>query len=242
MTTPPIEVVSTYKRILPGLNMPDWRAVDIPAETKELRERLTDKYGADLDVSALAAIGITALAWRNDWNGEVEEAHTVRVSRDRTRITDGEMFAANVANTRLVLEHLRFYPDVDWEALADTFTDPQRTAGRRTLVDLLGTTRHRRWTRWARPYISAIGLMVKKYGPEYALLAQASVPGVRADWWAGPLWPGLVDAFINQLTEQPPGMAREELRTALLATPDKMDPEILEWCATDQLIGYTRTN
>lgn len=214
--------------------------MDSAAESEHLRERLTGKHGADVDLIALAAIGITALAWRNDWNLYVEQAHTVVASRNRTRITDGEMFAANVANTRLALKHLWSYPNVDWEALADAFTDPKRVAGRRTLVDLLGKTRHRKWMRWAWSAIAVIEVMIKKYGPEYVLLNLASLPTLHADWWAGPQWPDLVDAFINQLRERPPGMTIAELRDGLLNAPDMMNPEVLDWCVTDQLIGYTR--
>jgi hypothetical protein len=144
-------------------------------------------------VIALAAIGITRHAWRSDWNGYVEDAHTVAASRRRTRIIDGEMFAANAATTRFVLEHLSSYPDVDWEELADAFIDPNRIAGRRTLVDLLGTTRHSRWARWAWKYITTVGWMVTNYGPEYTLILQAN-EGTRCDyWWAGPNWSELVE-------------------------------------------------
>jgi hypothetical protein len=128
----------------------------------------------------------------------------------------------------------------NWEALADAFTDPKRVAGRRTLVDLLGKTRHRKWMRWAWSAIAVIEVMGKKYGPEYVLLNLASFPLLHDDWWAGPRWPALVDAFINQLREHPPGMTIDELRDGLLNAPDMMDPEVLDWCVTDQLIGYTR--
>jgi len=82
--------------------------------------------------------------------------------------------------------------------------------------------------------------MVKKYGPEYVLPGLASFPLLHDDWRAGPGWPRLVDAFINQLSEHPPGMTIGELRDGLLNAPDMMDPEVLDWCVTDQLLGYRR--
>ena len=82
--------------------------------------------------------------------------------------------------------------------------------------------------------------MGKKCGPEFVLLNLASLPLLHDDWWAGPQWPGLVDAFINQLREHPPGMTIGGLRDGLLNAPDMMDPEVLDWCVAEQLIGYTR--
>jgi hypothetical protein len=63
---------------------------------------------------------------------------------------------------------------------------------------------------------------------------------LHADRWAGPRWPGLVDAFINQLREHPPEMTIDELRDGLLNATDMMDHEVLDWYVTDPLIGYTR--
>lgn len=210
----------------------DPRPEDIDAETRTLRRKLFDAYGADVDLIGLAAIGITRHAWRSDIDGHVEEAHH--------RISDGEMFAANAATTRLVREHLGTHPDVDWQKLADAFTDPSRVAGRRTLIDLLGKTRHRRWANWTTKFIVVIDRIICQDGAENVLANLASWGGAYDTWWAGPRWPQLVDAFIAQLTADPPGMTTEQLRSGLLDAPDRMDPAILDWCTDAQLIGYTR--
>ena len=205
---------------------------NIDAESLALRRTLFEKYGPHVDLVGLAAIGITRRLWRNDEYGYVEEAHN--------RITDGEMMAANVATTRLVLEVLGTYPEVDWQTLADALTDPHRVAGRRTAVDLLGKTRHRRWASWARKFILAIPRVIDQHGAEYVVLGLANDGAVSADWWGGPSWPQLVDAFIAQRSADPPGMSVEALRLGLLDAPDQVDPAILDWCTGVQLIGYTR--
>ncbi|GAB3239959.1 hypothetical protein [Mycolicibacterium hippocampi] len=151
---------------------------NIDAESLALRRKLFEKYGPHVDLVGLAAIGITRRLWRNDEYGYVEEAHN--------RITDGEMMAANVATTRLVLEGLGTYPEVDWQTLADALTDPHRVAGRRTAVDLLGKTRHRRWASWARKFILAIPRVIDQHGAEYVVLGLANDGAVSADWWGGP--------------------------------------------------------
>ena len=143
--------------------------------------RLATWWTSEQKPIALAAIGFTRRVWRRDSPNEyVEGAHAGR----RSRISHGEMFAANAATTRLVLEHLRPYPDVGWYALADAFVDPDRSAGRRTLVDLLGKTRHRRWARWAwGEIVFGIGPEIKDRGPENVLLALSAVHDPKVlDW------------------------------------------------------------
>jgi hypothetical protein len=213
--------------------------VDRVADPSKLRERLVGTYGAGVDFIALAAIGITRQGWRSDWHGYVEDAHAGAGLGRRSRITDGEMFAANVATTRLVLQHVRQFPAVDWEALADAFTDPCRIAGQRTLVDLLGKVRYRRWSHWAWNHIAAMEIRICAHGTEEVLLAYATEGTHYDDWWAGPRWPGLVEAFINQLATSPPTMTKRALCEQLLSAPDSLDPNVLEWCATDQRLRYT---
>jgi hypothetical protein len=128
---------------------------------------------------------------RSDWHGYVEDA--------------------NVATTRLVLQHVRQVPTADWEALADGFTDPCRIAGQRTLVDLLGKVRYRRWSHWAWNHVAAMEIRICAHGTEEVLLACATEGTHYDDWWAGPRWPGLVEAFINQLATSPPTMTKRAL-------------------------------
>ncbi|MGE2731412.1 hypothetical protein ACQI4F_18190 [Mycolicibacterium vaccae] len=207
-------------------------------DIEEMHRHLAAKYGSEFDLLALAAIGMAYIAWRRGGRGDVEEAHAGR----RSRISDGEMFAANVANTRFLLERLKVRPatDADWYSLADAFTDPHRVAGRRALVDLLGKSRHRRWMSGAWGYIVSVGRTAQEFGFDQALLAPAFIGSHQERWWAGPKWPEVVDAFISQLSDEPPGTTKQHLQLGLLDGPDQIDPQILDWCATTQLIGYTR--
>jgi hypothetical protein len=211
-------------------------ATDVVAMSVEMLRFLVGEYGAAVDLPPLAAIGITTAAWRRHRDGHAEEAHG---GLRRSRINDGEMFAANVANTRLVLHHLRG-SQVDWQAMADEFVDPNRVVGQRTFSDLLGAARHRRWSSRAWRYIAGIGAIADQHGMQYALLTQAFIGGHQPIWWGSPRWPQLVEAFIDQLTNRPPGMTAEDLRDGLLDGPDRLPTEILDWCASSQLIGYTR--
>lgn len=150
------------------------------------------------------------------------------------------MFAANVATTRLVLDHLGSYPEVDWQKMANAFTDPSRVAGRRSVINLLGKTRHKRWATWAKKFIFAIGTVIDQDGADAVLVGLAGDGACYDTWWAGPRWPQLVDAFIAQRTADPPLITVQELRSSLLDAPDRLDPAILDWCTDAQLIGYTR--
>lgn len=207
-------------------------AGQLEAETAALRQRLIDRYGPDVDLLNLAAIAITRRAWRSDYYGLIEDAHR--------RISDGEMFAANVATTRLVQGYLDPYPNVRWQDLADAFTDPNRIAGQRTLVDLLGKTRHRRWAKWSGKFIAAISRVVIEDGADSVLVGLADDGTYYDSWWSGPRWLPKVDAFVARLTTRPPGMSVDELRTGLIEGPDRMETTVLEWCTSTQLIGYTR--
>ncbi len=151
------------------------------------------------------------------------------------------MFAANAANTRVVHRHLSIDPHVEWHALAEEFTDPGRSAGHRTLVDLLGKTRYQRWANWTNKFIAAIERVNDQDGAESVLVGLAAEGATYDRWWLGPLWPSLVETFIKQLTVAPPDtLTVEQLRAGLLSGPDLLSPAVLEWCASEQLIGYTR--
>ncbi|HEY1840021.1 MAG TPA: hypothetical protein VGG53_07295 [Mycobacterium sp.] len=148
------------------------------------------------------------------------------------------MFAANVATTRLVLEYLRPFPAVDWNALGNALVDPDRVAGRRTVSDLFGEM-YDEWVDTAHSVIDTQRDMMSQCGPDFVLWFDADSSLNSNYWWGSPLWPTLVAAFINGLTESPPGTNIEELRRGLIDAPNAMDPEVLDWCVS-HLIGYTR--
>ncbi|ASW85251.1 hypothetical protein CKJ61_10320 [Mycobacterium intracellulare] len=191
-------------------------------------------YGVDFDPLPLAAISLTVRTWRR--TEEVEAAHTLRYPR----ISDGEMFAANVATTRLILRCLHAsYPAVDWMTLADDVTNPDRVAGQRTVSDLLGKARHKRWAATARRVIDMQEVHIREYGSDWCW-CEAAFATMSPIWWGHPDWEQLVRAFIDGLSGQPPSAVDiEGLRNGLLVAPDELDPQILDWC-TAQLIGYTR--
>lgn len=197
-----------------------------------MRKHVLDHYGADVDPIPLAAIGLTQRVWRN---AGVEGVHGGGTD---SRISDGEMFAANVATTRLVLEYLKSFPVVDWDALANALVDSNRVVGRRTVSDLLGEI-YDEWVETAHSVIATQRDMMSQYGFDFVLWFDAVSSFDANYWWGSPLWPALVAAFIHGLTESPPGTNIEELRRGLIDAPDTMDPEILDWCAS-HLIGYTR--
>ncbi|MCV7254722.1 hypothetical protein H7J86_21405 [Mycobacterium hackensackense] len=204
----------------------------IDSETSALRSLLIAQYGPELDFIGLAAIGLTRLAWRSDEHGLIEEAHH--------RITDGEMFAANVATTRLFRQHLESYPHVNWQLLANEVTQEERLAAGRTLADLLGKTRYRRWARWASKFIAAIERVIEHDSPESVLVGLAVAGKAYDRWWSGPQWPLVVDTFIAQITSVPPQVSTSELRADLLTAPDLIAPSVLEWCVDVQQIGATQ--
>lgn len=200
------------------------------------KQRMSESFRREItDPLPLLAINLTQFAWRNT---VVEDAH----ASPRSRFHDGEMFAANVANTRLMYEHLIGYPDVDWQALADKFVDPHRVLAGRTIVDLLGKSRHKSWEKEARKWIGVMPSLIEHFGAELALwgLANGSqpFPDARPEWWGSPWWPEFVEKFTASLTENPPGTSIEALQAALLDRPEDIDPEVLRWCVHEQAMQF----
>jgi hypothetical protein len=108
-------------------------SVDLDQVPAELLEGLlVERYGTDFDVRMIASVGLARAAWRNT---EVEDAHAGNGLR---RIDDGEMFAANVATTRLIHRYLDASSGIDWAGLANELVRSDRVAGARTVSDLLG--------------------------------------------------------------------------------------------------------
>lgn len=192
-----------------------------------MRQRVRDHYGPDVDPLPLAAIGLTQRAWRN---AEAEGVHGGGTDR---RISDGEMFAANVATTRLVLRNLRSFPAVDWDALASALVDSVRFAGHRTVSDLLGEL-YDEWVDTAHSVIETQRDMMSQYGLDFVLWFNAN-SSIGSDWWGSPRWPRLVGAFTDGLTELPTGTNIEELRRGLTDAPDAMDSKILDWCVSQRI-------
>ncbi len=204
---------------------------DVGQAVQEMRRLLSQRYGEDVDPLPLAAIGLAQRAWRNI---EVEGVHGGPAS---SSISDGEMFAANVATTRLVSTHLRSFPTVDWDALIASLIDPDRIAGRRSVRDLLGDS----YQSWSDTVYGVIGTQqefMARYGAEFFVWFNASCSLQSTEWWGSPEWPAIAEKFVEDLKESPPGIDPTFLRKCLIDAPDELDPEILEWCV-DRSIGYT---
>jgi hypothetical protein len=208
-------------RILPA------KKPEVSKAVAMMRERVQDHYGPDVDPLPLATIGLTQRAWRN---AEAEGVHGGGTDR---RISDGEMFAANVATTRLVLQNLRSFPAVDWDALANALVDSDRFAGRRTVSDLLGES-YDEWVDTAHSVIATQRDMVSQYGPDFVLWFNVD-SSIGSNWWGSPRWPRWVAAFTDGLTELPPGTNIEKLRRGLTDAPDAMDSKILDWCVSHRI-------
>jgi hypothetical protein len=208
-------------------------AQEVADELQRAKMNVLKHFRTEIDDPIpLFAIGLTVTAWRNTI---VEDAH----AGPRSRFHDGEMFAANVASTRLVYEYVQDYPSVDWTALADSFVDPNRVLAGRAIADLLGKTRHKAWARKARTTIEVVPYMIRDVGAELALWwlvsgSQPVFPQGYPEWWGSPWWPEFVDKFTKSLTEDPPGMSAATLRAALLDRPEDIDPDVLQWCVDDQ--------
>lgn len=157
-----------------------------------LRSTFRSTVGDEADPVLFAAAAIAQRTWRNS---EVELAHA---GIGRNRISDGEMFAANVVMFRIVRDHLRM-PGSKWSELESEF---MRTG--RTVADHLGTPHDPGPTsspacptpvRRSRAGTDATTLI--------AMNAALALVGVRDTVWGMPRWPAVVEAFINDLDSTP---------------------------------------
>lgn len=206
-------------------------------ELRLIRDELLQRFGPFPDLVTLAAQGLCTALWRN---AGVEDVHGGRDSR----IHDGEMFAANVATTRLIrscLECVEYYetddgwsdPEhmIDWETMAYGLLDPDRiAAGTRSVADLLGPA-YDEWVAGAESAIDYLADLEAERGRDYVLMRYACAADPA--FWGGPSWPWTVETFVKYVNPEPPGIARAELWRALLEAPDRMDPEILSWCVSE---------
>jgi hypothetical protein len=177
----------------------------------------------------LASIAVAERAWRNT---VVEDAHA---GSGLGRISDGEMFAANVGVTRLV--HSQYRPaGTDWTALFDVLTDPTRAVGASTVAGLLGSLYHE-WVNEADAALDSLAAIEELRGPRWAHLALV-LGAAHSGWWGTPWWPDMVAAFVAEITGiVPQGVSSEGLHDALLSAPDALPIEVLEW-SIDHGVGF----
>ncbi|MGY0479532.1 hypothetical protein ACW5SQ_09320 [Mycobacteroides abscessus] len=192
------------------------------------------------EVDGLIAIGLAHDFWRGQWS-TVEEAHIHRPPHRIRRISDGEMFAANIKVTRIMLEEFR--SGFDLERVVQRLTEPgQLRVGRwegtelchRDVTDLLGPY-YEEWcgavqkkAEWISNQISEDGL--REVLVKYVTFANLVAP----HWWSGPDWPEMVTTFLDTVDELPPGLPpalqdRDVMHRILLSSPDSLGTEALEW-------------
>lgn len=182
--------------------------------------RHAERFGADQ--LPAAAYSMVLGAWRTTL---VEDAHA---GDGLNRISDGEMFAANVAAFRIMRGFLAAAdrsPEA-WQRLAHTLADPERVAaGRRTVADLLGE----HYREWAADCASAVRYYAALTGPAehdmaWFIAVKSCFGAVSGDWFGMPGWARVVEAFSGRADPALP----DAVRAALLTAPDQLDPADLE--------------
>lgn len=187
---------------------------------EQLRDIVQVHYGVDVDPIPLAAIGLTLRVWRRSENQEAEMAHM------EGTISNSEMFAANVATTRLAQIFWRRFPDMDWDGLADAIVDPSRCAGGRTIAGLLGH-RYPAWAWDAHSLVLTQGDLAADNGLDWVLWMNAATSDSR--WWGSPGWPQRVDRVFAKQSESPAGESLGTMKATFLNAPDDLPVEQLEW-------------
>lgn len=222
---------------------------------EEFAAALRELIGIDLErdpveLAQMAALGITAVAWRNT---HLESLHAG--SHPSGGFPDLDMMRYNIATSRAVAEHVT-PTGVDWGALHGLLTDAERPLpGGITVRDLAGGELTELLTDsasllWGLQRIDMDDGTLLLYGH---LAMQASL--YCRDWFGTPWWPDAVDAFLELLADpsssvweddersrpEPAAVAdRERLRATLLERPDALDDESLRWCRRHGL-GYLAT-
>ena len=105
-----------------GQDQPSPGAVARLLTVAELDDGVRAVHGIDpnLDrdgLTGLAAARLTLVLWRNS---PLEDIHAAATGLD-----DGQMLAANVEVTRLLLTHVN-HEWVDWDTIVEVLTDPAR--------------------------------------------------------------------------------------------------------------------
>jgi hypothetical protein len=192
------------------------------------------------EIEGLAAIGLAHDFWRGQW-ATVEEAHIHRPPHRIRRISDGEMFAANIKVTRIILEKLR--SGFDLHRIVERLTDPSEfrvghwvgTEVRYRDVAVLLGPYYDEWCTAVRDKAEWISNQISEDGLGEVLAKYANFAAfVAPHWWSGPDWPTMVNAFLDEIDEPPPGLPpalrdQEVVRRILLNNPALLGTEALEW-------------
>ncbi|MFC8045438.1 hypothetical protein [Nocardia sp. NPDC057353] len=216
-----IERSSEYGDIYRPVNSPlDMATWTVEQGREYYAVRHAERCGADQ--LPAAAYSMVLGAWRTTL---IEDAHA---GDGLNRISDGEMFAANVAAFRIMRGFLTAAdrsPEA-WQRLAHTLADPERpAAGRRTVADLLGE----HYAEWAADCASAVRYYAGLTGPAehdmaWFIAVKSCFGAVSGNWFGMPGWAGVVEAFAGRADPALP----DTVRNALLTAPDGLDPAELD--------------
>ncbi|HEX2809411.1 MAG TPA: hypothetical protein VHN80_24885 [Kineosporiaceae bacterium] len=181
-------------------------------------------------LTGLAAVRLTLVLWRNS---PLEDIHAAATGLD-----DGQMLAANVEVTRLLLTHVH-HEGVDWDTIVEVLTDPARPVAGTPLV-MTGT----------RSEIFALSAHIRDHVQQYRRaqqlvgwprLLRALALMCQSNWWGTPWWPDTVTQWLTEAAETirsdaPPGWRDvERLGGALLEAPDALPQVVRTWCVHHDL-------
>ncbi|WP_067650215.1 hypothetical protein [Nocardia harenae] len=216
-----IERSSEYGDIYRPVNSPlDMATWTLEQGREYYATRHAERFGADQ--LPAAAYSMVLGAWRTTL---VEDAHA---GDGLNRISDGEMFAANVGAFRIMRAFLTAAdrsPEA-WQRLSHTLVDPERVAaGRRTVADLLGE----HYREWAADCAEAVRYYARLTGPDdhdmaWFIAVKSCFGAVSGNWFGMPGWARVVEAFAARAEPALP----ETVRSTLLTAPDRLDPVQLE--------------
>lgn len=170
----------------------------------------------------LAVVGLTLRAWRNT---SLEDLHAGSPSDGG--FSDGAMLRFNVATTRAISEYVTA-TEIDWQGLHSMLTDPLRPLPGGTTVGTLAGDFFERLVIDSERALTFTQFTANERGQAYVLTLLALHAGLSHKGWYGtPWWPDVVEVFIERLAD--PG-SFAALGGILLAEPDTLDEENIDWC------------
>lgn len=155
------------------------------------------------------------------------------------------MLRFNVATTRAISEYVTAI-EIDWQGLRSLLSDSLRPLPGGTTVGTLSGDFFKRLVIDSERALFRTQVTANERGHAYVLTLLALHAGLSYKGWYGtPWWPDVVDVFVERLAD--PGSSawrqanpdepeprsvhdRDALRRALLAEPDALEEESIDWC------------
>jgi hypothetical protein len=187
---------------------------------QQLAEALDRQYGLNLndnrtEVVDLAALAITARAWRN--------AHLEDIHAD-PGISDPEMMRANIATFKVVRSFLNA-EQIDWPVLTEALTDPNRILPGDLTVEQFCHGQFDQIASQAEVVVLGSQSLAEEEGLDNLLMTLAVIADIYCRGWFGtPWWSDIVGQFLLLAPERP------ELEPLLLSAPETLDDQTIWWC------------